>query len=222
MIGEKVADQEYLRALSRRPGISSVKKHAPATLRNREAIAQVLAAELPQQGCVLEVASGSGEHAVYFANAFPALDWQPSDATRDAIASILAYKADYPDLNLRLPLVLDAQAPAGWEVREADAILCINMVHISPWAATEGLFEGAARLLGGRNLPLILYGPYFEQDVETAPSNLAFDESLRSRNGQWGLRDLADMDALAARNGFARSAHYEMPANNLVLIYRAR
>ena len=198
-----------------------MKKHAPATLRNREAIAEVLAQELPESGCVLEIASGSGEHAVYFAERFPAIEWQPSDPDREAIASILAYKADYPDLNLRLPVVLDAQAPDSWEVKAADAIVCINMVHISEWAATEGLFEGAARLLGGNGLPLILYGPYFEQGVVPAASNVAFDESLRSRNEQWGLRHVAELDRLGERHGLIRSARYEMPANNLMLIYRA-
>lgn len=198
-----------------------MKKHAPATLRNREAIAEVLAKELPESGCVLEVASGSGEHAVFFAERFPAIEWQPSDPDREAITSILAYKADYPNLNLRLPMVLDARAPDSWEVRAADAIVCINMVHISEWSATEGLFEGAARLLGGNGLPLILYGPYFEQGVEPAASNVAFDESLRSRNEQWGLRQVEELDRLGERHGLTRSARYEMPANNLMLIYRA-
>lgn len=198
-----------------------MKKHAPATLRNREPIAQVLAEELPESGLVLEVASGTGEHAVYFSERFPALEWQPSDPDRDAIASILAYKAERPDLNMRLPIVLDAQEPERWEIRDADAIVCINMVHISPWKATEGLFEGAARILGGNNLPLVLYGPYFEQGVEPAPSNIAFDESLRSRNEQWGIRQIEDVDRIADANGFARTARHEMPANNLCLVYRA-
>lgn len=199
-----------------------MKKHAPATLRNREAIAEVLALELPSSGYVLEVASGSGEHIVYFSERFPALQWQPSDPDREAIASILAYRADFPDLNLRMPIVLDARAPASWEVRAADAIVCINMVHISEWSAAEGLFEGAARLLGGNGLPLILYGPFFEQGVEAAPSNIAFDESLRSRNAQWGIREVEQLDKAGTRHGLTRSARYEMPANNLMLIYRAR
>ena len=197
-----------------------MKKHAPATLRNREAIAEVLARELPESGLVLEVASGSGEHAVYFAERFPALHWQPSDTDREALASLLAYKAEYHGGNLRLPMVLNAAAPESWEIRAADAIMCINMVHISPWAATEGLFAGAAQILSGTELPLILYGPYFEHDVEPAPSNIAFDESLRSRNAQWGIRDAEDMDALAEERGLFRAARHEMPANNLMLIYR--
>lgn len=199
-----------------------MKKHAPATLRNRQAIAAVLAEELPEAGLVLEVASGSGEHAVFFADAFPALEWQPSDPDREAIASIVAYKAEYEGLNLRLPLLLDASAPGRWEVGRADAIVCINMVHIAPWDAAEGLFEGAAQTLSGKDAPLFLYGPFFEQGAEAAPSNQAFDESLRARNGQWGIRHVEALDELAAANGFTRTARRAMPANNLTLVYRAR
>lgn len=198
-----------------------MKKHAPATLRNRDAIAEVLHDELPRSGTVLEIASGSGEHIVYFAQMFSNLDWQPSDPDGEAIASILAYLHEFDGTNLRLPLVLDAMAPDRWEVRGADAIVCINMIHISPWEATLGLFEGAARLLGGPQAPLILYGPYLEDGVETAESNIAFDESLRSRNEQWGLRRLEDVDAVAASHGFSRTARYAMPANNLAVVYRA-
>lgn len=204
------------------PGQSPEKKHAPAALRNREAIATVIARELPPTGTVLEVASGSGEHVVYFAATFPALDWQPSDPDPEALGSIMAHMAEFGGVNLRLPLMLNAATPARWEVRAADAILCINMVHISPWEATQGLFEGAARLLGGKELPLILYGPYFEQGVQTAPSNMAFDESLRSRNEQWGIRTIEAMDDLASSHGFNRTARHEMPANNLTLVYRAQ
>jgi len=208
------------------------KRHAPATLRNRDAIADVLRQELPPPGTepgtgpgihrrtVLEIASGSGEHAVYFARAFPQLDWQPSDPDPDALDSIRAWRADATGENLRDPVMLDARAPASWPIDSADAIVCINMVHISPWDATIGLFEGAAHILGSKGGPVILYGPYFEQDTNTAPSNLEFDESLRLRNGQWGIRQIEDVDALARRHGFARSARYEMPANNLTLVYR--
>ena len=161
------------------------KRHAPATLRNRDAIAAVLGDWLPASGTVLEVASGSGEHAVHFAAAFPKLDWQPSDPDPSALASIAAWSAEAGLPNIAAPLHLDASAP-DWPLGHADALLCINMVHISPWAATLGLFAGAARLLGP-GAPLILYGPYLEADVATADSNLAFDESLRSRNPDWGL-----------------------------------
>ena len=198
-----------------------MKKHAPAALRNRAPISDVLAQELPECGYVLEIASGSGEHAVFFAQRFPKLDWQPSDPDAEALASIDAYRGEVEAPNVRPPVRIDAGNPASWEVKAADAIVCINMIHISPWTATEGLFAGAAQLLGGRNLPLVTYGPYLEHGVETVPSNIAFDESLRSRNAQWGIRHLEDVDRLAQAHGFARSARYEMPANNLMLVYRA-
>jgi hypothetical protein len=197
-----------------------VKQSAPAALRNRGPIAAVLAQELPAKGTVLEVASGSGEHAVFFAKRFAGLNWLPSDPSADALASIAAYRADYPGTNLSAPLLLDAAAPERWPVTAADAILCINMVHISPWEATQGLFRGAARLLGRLGGPLLFYGPFIEQDVITTPSNLAFDESLRARDPRWGLRDAAEMDRLAAHHGLVRSARHAMPANNLVLVYR--
>ena len=198
-----------------------MKKHAPATLRNRDAIAEVLSRELPDEGLVLEIASGSGEHALYFAEKFSALEWQPSDPDPEAIASIFAYKADYAGLNLRMPLLLDASAPTKWEVKAADAILCCNMVHIAPWEAALGVFAGAAQILSGKNMPLIFYGPFFEQGVEAVESNLEFDRGLQARNALWGIRDLEAMDEVAHGHGFTRTARHEMPANNLTLVYRA-
>ena len=195
-----------------------MKQHAPATLRNREPIAEILAEELPQAGRVLEIAAGTGEHAVFFAARFPMLEWVPSDPDAGVLASIAAYRADYPGENLAEPVMLDAAA-GDWPVERADAALCINMVHISPWQASIGLFEGAARLLD-KGAPLILYGPYFEDGVEPAPSNLDFDRSLKLRNPEWGIRKLADFDALAERSGFIRTARRAMPANNLTLVYR--
>lgn len=195
-----------------------MKKHAPAAARNRDAIADVLARELPQSGMVLEVASGSGEHSIHFAARFPKLNWQPSDPDEAALASISAWQEDSDLPNLKPPVELDA-TQEFWPIEQADAMLCINMVHISPWRATEGLFAAAARILG-HGAPLILYGPYLEKDVQTTPSNLDFDANLRGRNREWGLRDLADMDDLAGRNGFGRSARYAMPANNLTLVFR--
>lgn len=197
-----------------------MKRSAPATERNREPIAEVLARELPPQGRVLEIASGTGEHAVFFAERFPALHWQPTDPSDEALASIAAYRTEYAGDNLAAPLLLDAAAPASWPVEAADAILCINMVHISPWSATEGLFAGAAQILGSEGGPLILYGPYLEAGVETAPSNLEFDASLKGRDPRWGLRDAAAVDAVAAGHGFARTARYGLPANNIMLVYR--
>ena len=197
-----------------------MKQHAPATLRNREPIAAVLAQELPALGTVLEIAAGTGEHAVFFAERFPALDWQPTDPSPEALASIAGYRDEYGGTNLAAPLLLDAAAPETWPVTAADAIVCINMVHISPWDATLGLFRGAARLLGS-GAPLILYGPYIEAGVETAPSNLEFDASLKARNPLWGLREAEALDALAAQHGMARAARHALPANNIVLVYRS-
>jgi hypothetical protein len=196
------------------------RQHAPATLRNREPIRQVLARELPASGSVLEVAAGTGEHAVFFAGAFPALAWQPTDPSDEALASIADYRADYAGSNLAAPLRLDAAQPDRWPVGEADAVVCINMVHISPWEATRGLFEGAVRVLAHSKGPLVLYGPYIEQGVETAPSNREFDASLKARNPLWGLREAEALDALAAQHGMARSARYALPANNIILVYR--
>lgn len=195
-----------------------MKKHAPATLRNRQAIANMLAAELPATGLVLEIASGSGEHAVYFAQRFPDLDWQPSDCVAEQIASIAAWREEANLANLRAPIEL-ASDRSDWLISKADAIFCANMIHISPWATAEGLFQGASGVLG-QGAPLTLYGPFIEESIETAPSNLAFDESLKSRNPHWGIRLLGAVDALAKSHGFERSARHAMPANNLMLVYR--
>lgn len=194
------------------------KRHAPATLRNRDAIAAVLAEELPKAGLVLEIASGSGEHAVHFAACFPALEWQPSDPDVAALASIAAWSAEANQRNVRPPLMLDAAA-AEWPPARADAILCINMVHISPWEAALGLMAGAARLLAAGR-PLILYGPFVEDEVPTAPSNLAFDASLRARDAAWGLRNTGDVSAAANAKGLRLTRREAMPANNLMLVYR--
>ncbi len=196
-----------------------MKKHAPATLRNREAILAILKHELPEWGTVLEVASGSGEHAVYFAEHMPAIAWQPSDSDAEAIASIEAYRTEYEGVNLRQPIVLDASRPESWKLERSDAVLCCNMVHISPWPATESLFAGAAGLLD-EGAPLVLYGPYFEAGTEPAASNLQFDEGLRARNPEWGIRTLEAMDELAHASAFTRTARHQMPANNLTLVYR--
>lgn len=193
-------------------------RESPAAQRNRAPIAEVLRGELPGEGRVLEIASGTGEHVVHFAGEFPQIDWQPSDPDQQALASIAAHVQDSGLANIAAPISLDASA-AHWPIDRADAVVCINMIHISPWEATEGLFAGAARLLDG-GAPLILYGPYRESNVATAPSNLAFDESLKTRDPRWGLRDLAEVDALAARNGFLRTRRIAMPANNLTVVYR--
>lgn len=196
------------------------KLHAPATLRNRDAIAAILAQELPPSGLVLEVASGSGEHVIHFAGLFPRLDWQPTDPDPVALGSITAWSEEARLPNLRAPLALDA-ASAIWPITQADALLCINMTHISPWESTLGLFAGAARLLA-KGAPLILYGPFLQAGVATVPSNLVFDAQLRERDPRHGLRAVEDLDQVSERYGLARTGLYAMPANNLALVYRVK
>lgn len=199
------------------PG-SEAKRHAPATVRNRDAIAAVLRDVLPAHGTVLEIASGSGEHIVHFARTFPDLVWQPSDHDALGLASIAAWSAEAGCSNILPPVQIDASAPQ-WPLSSVAALLCINMVHIAPWAAAEGLFAGAGRLLPS-GAPLILYGPFLEADVPTAPGNIDFDASLKARDPAWGLRDVAALDALATAAGLARAGRISMPANNLTLIWR--
>lgn len=200
-------------------GGEAQKRYAPATLRNRDAILTVLRDALPPAGLVLEVASGSGEHAIHFAAALPALEWQPSDPDPAALASIAAWRAEAGLPNVRAPILLDAAG--DWPIDRADAILCINMVHISPWDATLGLLRGAGRALPTGGL-LYLYGPYIRDDVETAPSNLAFDASLKARDPRWGVRRLEDVVAAAERQGLRFDRLVEMAANNLSVIFRRR
>jgi SAM-dependent methyltransferase len=193
-----------------------VRRHAPATLRNRDAIADVLATVLPSSGTVLEVASGSGEHCAYFAQCFQALTWQPSDPEPAARASIAVWCDGLA--NIRPALDLNAEVP-DCPLAEAVALLCINMVHISPWQATLGLLSGAARLLKP-GAPLFLYGPYRRASHPTAPSNEAFDISLKMRDPRWGLRDLDEV--VTAAEGFVLDRVLELPANNLAVIMRRR
>jgi hypothetical protein len=200
-------------------GGKAAKRHAPATMRNRDAIVNVLGAVLPADGLVLEVASGSGEHVVHFARAFPALRWLPSDPDPAALRSITAWTDEAALDNLAPPMRIDASDPEIWPIGEVDAMLCINMVHISPWAATLGLLHGAARVLPENGL-LYLYGPYFREGIETAPSNVAFDESLRARDPAWGLRWVHEVEDSARSDGLALDRVVEMPANNLSLIFR--
>ncbi len=195
------------------------RRHAPATVRNRDAIAAILRDELPASGLVLEVASGSGEHAVHFAQSFPGLDWQPTDPDPAALASIAAWRDEASLSNLLPPLQLDAAR--DWPVARADAILCINMVHISPWEATLGLLKGAGAVLPTGGL-LYLYGPYLRDGVETAPSNLAFDASLKTRDPRWGIRAVEAVTKAAATEGLSLDRLIDMPANNLSLILRRR
>jgi hypothetical protein len=194
------------------------RRSAPAALRNREPIAEVLAEWLPKSGLVVEIASGTGEHAVYFAERFPELEWQPSDIHPDALSSIGAWRAEAGLANVRTPLVIDAASPE-WPIGSADAVLSINMVHISPWASALGLIEGAARILP-RGGPLILYGPWLKDDIATVPSNLAFDQDLKARDPEWGLRRVEDFAAAAEERGLHLERTRAMPANNLMLLLR--
>jgi SAM-dependent methyltransferase len=195
-----------------------MKRHAPPTERNREPLLAVLRDVLPASGTLLEVASGTGQHAVFFARQFPGLAWQPTDLEPESLASIAAWREEAALPNLLPPLPLDATEDT-WPVQSADAVLNVNMIHISPWAACQGLMRGAGRVLtpGGC---LVLYGPYFVEGRETAPSNLAFDESLRARNPAWGVRQLGAVTAEAARHGLVRERVVDMPSNNLTIVFR--
>jgi SAM-dependent methyltransferase len=221
---------------------TGARRSAPAALRNREPIAEVLAEWLPQSGLVLELASGTGEHAIFFASRFPSLAWQPTDVHPDALESIAAWRDSAGLPNVRPPIALDASS-ASWPIESADALLSIkirsdscdgsevaenssfdavlnlNMVHISPWNAALGLISGAARVLK-RGGALILYGPWLQSGVETAPSNLAFDQQLRQRDAEWGLRRVEDFEVAASERGFRLEQARAMPANNLMLLFR--
>ncbi len=194
-------------------------RSSPSTARNRDPILRVLKGCLPATGFVLEIAAGAGEHALYNAAAYPGLLWQPTDPDSEALASIAAWRDHAGTPNLLAPLALDAARPETWPITAADAIVNINMIHISPWAATEGLMTGAGAVLP-RGGVLFLYGPYLEAGKETAPSNLDFDASLRRRNPEWGLRRLEDVTAQAAGHGVILAERVAMPANNLSLVFR--
>ena len=199
-------------------GSGDPRRSAPHVARNAAPIAEVLRGILPERGFALEAASGTGEHVLHFAREFPKLLWQPSDPDPAAVRSIEAWRIEAGLFNLLPAIALDARA-AEWPVARADAMLCINMIHISPWAATAGLMRGAGRLLEA-GAPLFLYGAYRRAGIETAPSNEAFDESLRARDAAWGLRDLDEVVAEAEKNGFGLETVIEMPANNLSVIFR--
>ena len=193
------------------------RRSAPSALRNRDAILQVLRRALPDRGTVLEIASGTGEHVLHFARHLPHLLWQPSDPSPEARASIAAWLDAEGTPNVGAPIDLDASA-RSWPIEEADAIIAINLVHISPWEVAVGLMDGAKRLLpiGG---VLYLYGPYRQRERPLAASNAAFDADLRNRNPEWGLRDVADVAAVAEQNGLRLDEVVDMPANNLSLLF---
>jgi SAM-dependent methyltransferase len=192
---------------------------SPASARNREPILAVLEESLPPAPHVLEIAAGAGEHAVWAAERFPAANWTPTDPDPRALTSIAAWREAAGLPNLEPPRRLDVLDEASWPHERFDAVVAINMVHISPWAAAEALTAGAARVLRPGGV-LILYGPYLEDATPTAPSNLAFDADLKRRNPAWGLRRLEDMRALAAQHRIELERKVPMPANNLSLVFR--
>ncbi len=194
-------------------------RSAPSALRNRGPILEALRPWLPASGEVLEIASGSGEHAVFMAEALPNLAWRPTDRDPEALASMAAWREAAASANLLEPLRLDAAEPEHWPVSRADAVVAINMIHISPWESAVGLFSGAARILPGGGI-VALYGPFAEGGRHTAPSNAAFDANLKSRDPTWGVRDLDQVTGLATEHGFERVARVEMPANNLTVVFR--
>jgi SAM-dependent methyltransferase len=202
-IGERLADGRWL---------------APAAERNKAPIADVLARVLPPRGDALEIGSGTGQHVVHFAKALPRLVWQPSDPDEAYRASVARWiEAEAPP-NVRPPVALDVHR-RPWPIVCCDAIVCINMIHVAPWSAAIALFDGARDALRDGGI-LFLYGPYRRGGAHTAPSNAAFDASLRAHDPRWGLREVDDVSALAERAGFVRDEIVEMPANNLSLVFR--
>ena len=193
---------------------------SPAAERNKQPILDVLRQVLPGQGCALEVASGTGQHTEWFAAGLPQWSWQPTEANASALPGIAARMAQAGLSNVWAPHLLDVMAPQ-WPTPCAtrfDAVYCANMLHISPWATCAALMQGSARHLTPLGL-LVLYGPFLEDDVPTSPGNLAFDESLRSQNAAWGLRQKADVEHEAQRAGFTLRERHATPANNLILVF---
>ena len=197
---------------------ADARRFAPAVARNKAAITEVLARHLPASGLVLEIASGSGEHALHFAAHFPALSFQPTDPDAAALASIAAWRGEALLANLLAPLMLNVMAD-DWPVLKADSVVSINMIHIAPWGATVALMQGAARILPPDGT-LFLYGPFKRGGVHTALSNAEFDASLRAQDARWGLRDLEAVAEIASAAGFAAPVVEAMPANNLSVIFR--
>ncbi|WP_292083305.1 MULTISPECIES: DUF938 domain-containing protein [unclassified Brevundimonas] len=193
---------------------------SPASVRNAEPILKLLRAHLPKSGRVLEIAAGSGQHALTFSNALPGLEWTPSDPSPDARASIAAWAAQAGAPNLQTPLALDCMDQTSWPEGQFEAVLCINMIHISPWAATEGLMKLAERALPRPGGLLYLYGAYREAEIPLTPSNEAFDANLKARDPAWGLRDRDEVVALARSHGLTLTLRTEMPANNISLLFR--
>ena len=195
--------------------MTDVRRRAPAADRNKEPILDALRRVLPQHGLVVEIASGTGQHTAHFAAALPGLQWQPTEPDATDHDSIRAWPEDLP--NVKPPLALDV-SERPWPVERADAILCINMIHISPWQSTLDLMDGAGAILP-RGGVLFLYGPYKRNGAHTAPSNEAFDADLRSRNATWGVRDMEAVSEVAAKNGLGFVEAVAMPANNFSVVF---
>lgn len=197
------------------------RRYSPSASRNRDPIAKILQSLLPERGLLLEVASGSGEHAAHIAPRLPGWTWQPSERDADALPGIDQHAGDAdPDRRHILPALPLDVTERPWPVGQADAVLAVNMIHIAPWEACLGLIGGAGEILPRGQGLLVLYGPFRREGRHTAPSNAAFDEGLRARNPAWGIRDLEMVAAEASRAGFAPPVINEMPANNLVVAFR--
>lgn len=194
------------------------RQFAPATARNREFILPILQRVLPANGSVLEIGSGTGEHAVYFAQQLPNLNWQPSEMNADALPSIEAWIAHSAATNIAPPVVLDVNAEQ-WPIQRADALVCINVIHYSPWSTTQALFAGAANLLPAGGV-IYCYGAYKRNGRHTAPSNDAFDAWLKNRDPSFGVRDLEAIEEIAVAQGFRLEEVIAMPSNNFSLIFR--
>ena len=199
------------------PGADDPLPHSPAAERNADPILEVLRDRLPANGRVLEIASGTGQHAVHFARNLPGLSWQPSDTDAKALDAVRARVEQVALANLSAPITLDVCAP-DWPITAADAIVCANLLHISPWEATEGLLAGAGRILPPGGL-LFVYGPFRQDGRHTAESNARFDAQLQARDFRWGIRDVADVAARAAAQGLLHEETIAMPANNHVLLF---
>lgn len=198
-----------------------MKKYAQATLKNREPILNILKQFIPNQGNILEIASGTGEHSIFFALDFPQQKWIPSDRASECLASIKAWGEDYPHDNLQSPLTLDVMEKDWFlplQSQDIGAIVCINMIHISPWEACLGLFAGAGQLLPKDGI-VYLYGAYKVNNQHTAPSNEEFDRYLRSQNPLWGVRNLEDVEKVAHNCGLELRHTIPMPSNNFSLIF---
>ena len=197
---------------------SDLRRFSPAAARNKQPILEVLQRVLPARGHMVEVASGTGEHAAHFASGLPGWTWQPTELEDEAFGSIEAWRAFAGAGNLLPPRKLDVTAPSWPAAGEVDAVFCANMIHIAPWSACVGLMRGAGRCLASHGV-LVLYGPFLSGTEPDAPGNLAFDADLRARNAQWGVRALPDVSAEAARAGFTLREQVAMPANNLTLVF---